>query len=745
MIQCTHCGTKNRDGSKFCSDCGARLVQQSGLICPMCSTPNTVENVFCSKCGARLVPLTVAPVSDKTPPPTPIKGLSLPSKPSEPTPAPKIETEARAPEPPPVPKIQEPRAPEPTSAPKIEEPRAPAPADDWLSRLRDRAPEEEAPLQTATPEPELPQAADEISSDWLARLRASAPIEDAPSQLAQDARAEESPAEQARRAAEVTSIAEEQLPDWLRGEVAPPSAPTPAEASAPAWLTPVSAEEPAAAPTPADELPDWLKDTSPPVSATEEAAPSVERLEWFKPVEAAPDLPPPVQATEEEIPEWLKPLKPKEPAPTPSAALPETPGEVLLESLEAAAPMELEKPAWLLETPSAEKSEEEFLPDWLRTPQSTEPRAEPLPEVAPEFAGEVPDWIAALKPKEQPVPGVVTTGTLETTGALAGLRGVLPLATAVAEPHALSPAAPARPFQEHARLFESILGAPPPAPTTAKPARRVWTLRPLIYLLLLAAIVLPFFLPDLAGTSLRTFGTPAADFYDTIQALPPNALVVVAFDYDPGSAGEMDLQAKVLARHLMQQRARVLAISTLDTGPQVAQRVLDEAARAVGNTAYGVNYVNLGYVPGYEAGLRQLATAGFAPTTRDYAKQQMLDKYAAFSPAQSWRNVALVIPLAGSPEVLQRWMEQAQPRVGVKMIAGVSAAVEPRARAYRDAKQLSAFLGGLVGAAQYETLTNQRGLAVISVGAQSAANLVLLALIVLGNLYWLLRERGKAK
>jgi hypothetical protein len=776
MIQCTHCGTKNREGSKFCSDCGARLVQQSGLICPMCGTPNTVENVFCSKCGARLVPLTVAPQQEKTPPPTPIKGLSLPSKPSEPTPPPpKSEPSARAPKETPAPpqppasdwlsrlrdlapeeESPAPRAEAETPAPAQESPapraKAEAPtaeeSSDWLARLRDLAPEEESPApraeaETPAPAQESPAPRAEVetpaeeSSDWLARLRDTAPAEEAPVELA-------------RRAAQVVTVAEEDLPDWLRGPTEPteaPSAPS-AEERAPNWLTPVSEEPPVAAAPIADEVPDWLKDTGAPSVTADQAAPPPDRLDWFKPVQAPPDLPPPIQATEEEIPEWLKSLKPQEPSVEPQAPAVESPSEALLEALEAQASVipSVEKPAWLTESAQVEPSDEEFLPDWLRTPPPVETPAEAIPEVAPEFAGQVPDWIAALKPVEQPVPGVVTSGTLETTGALAGLRGVLPLASAVAEPHAVQPPAPAHPFQEQARLFESVLSAPVVAPAPPKPKRRAWSPRPFIYLLLLAVILVPFFVPDLGSASLRTFGTPTAELYDAIQALPPNALVVVAFDYDPGSAGEMDLQANALVRHLMQRRARVLAISTLDTGPQIAQRVLDAAARAVGNATYGTHYLNLGYIAGQEAGLRQMALAGLAPTMRDYSNQQPLDKYAAFSPAQSWRNVALVVELAGSPEVLQYWMEQVQPRAGVKMAAGVSAAVEPRARAYRDAKQLTAFMGGLIGAAQYEILSNQRGLAVISVGAQSTANVALIALIVLGNLvYWFTRQRGEAK
>ncbi|MCI0474717.1 MAG: zinc-ribbon domain-containing protein, partial [Anaerolineales bacterium] len=343
MIQCTHCGTKNRDGSKFCSDCGARLVQQSGLVCPMCGTPNTVDNVFCSKCGARLAPLTVAPVSEKTPPPMPIKGLSLPAKPAEPV-APAAKTEP-----------SEPVAPVAKAEPE------PAPAEpksgDWLGRLRALTPEEESPtppsVEPATearaPESE-PLPSPEETSGWLARLRAAPPAE------------EQAPVEPIPpRASESVQVAEEDLPDWLRStsppvaqELAQDAAPASKEAT-PSWMLPLGAEveQQAVSPTSSDDdIPEWLKSTGTP-SATEHPAPSDDKPDWFKSGAIIPPMPPPVQATEAEIPDWLKTLKPKEELPiAPIADFPlspeetvtgvspqvESPGEELLEALEAAAP-----------------------------------------------------------------------------------------------------------------------------------------------------------------------------------------------------------------------------------------------------------------------------------------------------------------------------------------------------------------------------------------------------------------------
>jgi hypothetical protein len=262
----------------------------------------------------------------------------------------------------------------------------------------------------------------------------------------------------------------------------------------------------------------------------------------------------------------------------------------------------------------------------------------------------------------------------------------------------------------------------------------------LISLLLLSVVLVPFFIPsNWANSAVSIAGAPAAEFYDTLQSLPANSLVVLAFDYDPSQAGEMDLIAKAVVRHLMQRRVNVITLSTLDTGAPLARRIMDEVTRDVKNYVYGTNYVNLGFLPGHEAGLANLATTGFAIIPRDWILNQPLDNFPITRNVRTLRDVRLVIELAGSDDALRAWVEQVQPRVDVPLVAGVSAAVEPKARAYHDtpAKQIAAMVSGLVGAAQYEVLSNQPGLALVSVNAQSAAQLLLASLAIVGTLaFW---------
>ncbi|MDE3088418.1 MAG: zinc-ribbon domain-containing protein [Chloroflexota bacterium] len=682
MIYCVHCGTQNRDGSKFCNNCGARFVQEAGLRCPMCSTPNQVESVFCSNCGARLVPLTAASMPEAKPAAPPIKGLSLPAKPFVPS------------------ESLKPAEPEPVVPETKEE------TPEWIARLREHPPSEEEPdasaaALTAEPEEETPE--------WLTRLRAATPAD------------EETPRESEA----------EQIPDWLKKT--PPEAsaesftPAAAEERLPDWFEPTRAEAaPAPPPGPIgqDEIPDWLK------QARGESAPE----------------PAPAASAAEETPEWLR--QPADETPMPAAPIAPEPA---VEEVKPAEGSVIESEEVKFE-PSAEPagapSGDDEIPDWLREAVPVQPSAESAPKVEPPQPAELPAWVAALKPTEfaaaRPPAPARESEPAQTATVLAGLTGVLPVALAVAEPHPLVEKPKLPSGTDGGQIFESILATPvETAAPAAKPARQILSARPFIYVLLLLAVLVPVWLPyDLTSSTFSIAGTPAAEMLDTLQKIPARSTVLVAFDYDPSMAGEMDLLAKSIVQGLVKRRVNIIAVSTLDTGPQIAQRILDDAARLVDNYTYGTNYLNV-FIPGSEAGLAQLAATGL-PATTDFVAKKPLAQSSLATSVKNLRGV-WVIDLAGSEEPLRMWVEQVQPRAGVRIAAAVSAGVEPKARAYRGAGQLAAMMSGLMGAAQYEVLSNQPGLAVISVNAQTAAQLALVFVILIGNLvFWISRARGKA-
>jgi hypothetical protein len=69
MALCPSCGTENREGRKFCSECGTALAR----ACPSCGAANEPGEKFCGECGTTLTspaatsaaPQTAAPAAER--------------------------------------------------------------------------------------------------------------------------------------------------------------------------------------------------------------------------------------------------------------------------------------------------------------------------------------------------------------------------------------------------------------------------------------------------------------------------------------------------------------------------------------------------------------------------------------------------------------------------------------------------------------------------------------------------------
>jgi hypothetical protein len=300
-------------------------------------------------------------------------------------------------------------------------------------------------------------------------------------------------------------------------------------------------------------------------------------------------------------------------------------------------------------------------------------------------------------------------------------------------------------------MFAEVVGQPPtavPKEIAAEPTRVLAQVpRWIIYIALIVAVTIPLLLEKpLLPHTLES--TPAEeDLYAAIEALIDNAPVLVAFDYDPTTSGEMDILAEALVGHLMDRGARVVTMSLLPAGPATAQSLVDKLAAEQPDyvDGYGQRYANLGYLPGQATAVRLVGLSLETAFPHDYYGTP-LSELPVMEGLGSGLDFDLVVELAPAQDSLRWWVEQAATPYDIPLGAGVSASVAPLARPYYETeqKQLVGMVAGMPGATSYEALrSGQDGLPdplAARLDSLLAGYAILILVLLVGNAVYLARR-----
>jgi hypothetical protein len=487
-----------------------------------------------------------------------------------------------------------------------------------------------------------------------------------------------------------------------------------------------------------DEIPDWLKRIRERSGQEPDVKPAIEEHvapfspgdlpDWLKDLKEekiSKDNPPPAEVEEGSEEDWLEKLRtsPVYQKESPQAdPLPEPPGEKEEASLQLWGPEnEGQIPDWLkAATRPGENIQDDFVfpkaeethPDDITAPvQLTDQRPNPFTldseNIVPHRVNEEPDFLTSL------------TGGIETSG-----QDSLPFTSQTFEAQPYSPdffqtSALTNRIQlsEKQRLNVGLLktiisneGEPKPVsqPESGKENRLGRLAVILSILLVLLGLVgfmpIPSALPQL-------YPIEVADLFNQVSALPENSPVLVAVDYDPALAGEMQLSSSSLLGHLMARSARLTFISTRPTGPILADSLVRSVLPGQPQYPSGDHLVNLGYLPGDAAGLRTFASQPrlSTPYTSDL-------KLAWDSPALQSINLlsdfSAVVVITDNAEVMRNWVEQVQPMLGQSpLFVVLSAQAGPLIQPYYESSQVQGGLSGLLGGAMYSQILGRTGFA----------------------------------
>jgi hypothetical protein len=268
--------------------------------------------------------------------------------------------------------------------------------------------------------------------------------------------------------------------------------------------------------------------------------------------------------------------------------------------------------------------------------------------------------------------------------------------------------------------------------------------RRVIYLLVFLAAIIPFMLPS--GLKVNTT-KEVLDIYDFIEGLPSGTPILLAADYDPQTQAENGPQAKAVLRHMFKKNLRVVIMTLSQDGAALAE-MFSKSVAAEYDKKVGVDYTYLGYKPYPSIIILSLGQDFRISYPKDFYNVK-LDDIPMMKDLRNLKDLAAVIEIGGG-NICHMWLTYAHERYQIPLALGVTAVSGPQYYPFLQSGQLFGLMGGLKGAAEYETLMEQEyirldlpSIAIQGMNVQNYVHVLIVALTVIGNIAFFAQRRRK--
>lgn len=273
--------------------------------------------------------------------------------------------------------------------------------------------------------------------------------------------------------------------------------------------------------------------------------------------------------------------------------------------------------------------------------------------------------------------------------------------------------------------------------------------RRVIFVLMTLAVALPMLFN--LRFAVRT-SEIVARIFDKVESLPPGSRVLFTFDYGPSTVPENQPMAEAVLRHALAKGCRAYLMTIWATGPPQVVSAIDKVVKAdFADREYGKDYIYLGYKAGDQGAINALAADFKGMYTTD-ANGADINTFEMMEGIESTRSFDLIVAIGSGLPGVKEWIQFAGDPGNVPVVAGTTAVEAPLLYPYYP-RQLHGLMGGLQGAAEYEAAliakypqyTASSAQAIRFMGPQTVAHLLILALVVVGNVSFLLDRRALKK
>jgi len=265
--------------------------------------------------------------------------------------------------------------------------------------------------------------------------------------------------------------------------------------------------------------------------------------------------------------------------------------------------------------------------------------------------------------------------------------------------------------------------------------------RRIIFLVIGLCTLLPLLYP--VGLPIK-ISPEVRGVYDYIENLPERSVFLLSLDFDPASKPELHPQAVAILRHAFRKNLRVVAMTLWVSGTGMADQLVTQVAMEASKER-GKDYVFLGWSPGGTAVIINMGQDLYTAFPSDYAGQPTKGQ-PVLDGVKSLKDVTYAVSLgAGNPGV-EAWYVFGKDKYKFELGGGCTGVIAPGLYPLLRSGQINGLIGGLRGAAEYESLVGQKGRAVAGMDAQSATHLAIIVLVMICNLfYFSLRRKEKGR
>lgn len=232
--------------------------------------------------------------------------------------------------------------------------------------------------------------------------------------------------------------------------------------------------------------------------------------------------------------------------------------------------------------------------------------------------------------------------------------------------------------------------------------------------------------------------------HEFIDSLPEGDIVFISIDYDPQALAELHPMTYAISEHCFRKKLKIIYVALATNGPGMADMAIRDIKdsvkldRTYNGVTYkgreivnGIDYAFLGYKAYYALVILGMGQDFRLQFPTDYYGSP-LDSLPMMRGVHNYDDIACVIDIS-SGNITDAWISYGQGRFGFPLALGLTGVSAAQYYPYLNSGQIFGLMGGMSGAAQYEALADNPGLAKDAMRVQVAGHLVIILFIIMGN------------